>query len=213
MQWLKDWGPIVAPMAALLGVLVTVSSASRTYRRGQAEIRKDRQRALVAELIIGAREFLTSLEIFVMVAGKFKRHDLAEWVDTDSGKRYSELSNAVREGLVRALCEIRDPELRPLIIRLAVQIRTVMEDGLADSLHDDKLSDEVRFKAVLAALRRVRTMNRTCEELELAAINVLPVEIDVPPLLRGGKRSQPAKEIAPPRSIWDADPVEPEPED
>jgi hypothetical protein len=183
-QWLKDWAPALAPTLALIGVIITVASASRTYRRGQAETRKDRQRALVAGLIIDTRRLITSLEIFVMAAGKFQRRDLAEWVDTDSGQLQAKQHFAVQEAVVRALCEIRDPTIRPLIIQLAVQHRTLQEGDDAAPLHNDRLGDDERFEAVMVVLERVRAMEHTCSELELAAIDVLPVEIEVPTLRR-----------------------------
>ncbi|WP_205874438.1 hypothetical protein [Mycobacterium camsae] len=176
----EDWIPIIAPTLALVGVLVTVSSASRTYRRGQAEGRKDRQRALIAQLIIDTRRLLDSLSVFVPAAGKFQERDLTEWVDTDSGRRHSQLTQAVQEATIKALCEISNPKLRPLIIQLAVQHRGLMTGEDAEPLHDHRLGDKQRFEAVLVVLQRVWAMRNTCGQLEVAAIDVLPVEIDLP---------------------------------
>lgn len=180
--WLKDWAPVIAPTLALIGVVVTVHSASRTYRRGQAETRKDRQRTLVAELITVTRRLISSLEIFVPSAGKFQRNDLIEYLGTDSGKRHGELNASVEEATVTALCEISNPRLRPLIIQLAMQWRGLMHGDDAAPLHKDDLPDSERFEAVLVVLKRVWAMKRTCGELEVAAIEVLPVEIEVPTL-------------------------------
>ncbi|MDP7731511.1 hypothetical protein [Mycobacterium sp. TY813] len=174
---LKDWAPMIAPTLALIGVLITVNSASRTYRRGQAESRKDRQRDLIAKLIMDIRH---SLEIFVPAAGKFQKSDLIEYLGTDSGRRHGELNNAVQEATVKALCEIGNTKLRPLIIELALQHRGLMKGDDAEPLHNHRLGDDKRFEAVLVVLKRVWAMQNTCSVLEVAAIEVLPVEIELP---------------------------------
>lgn len=199
VSWIKEWAPVIAPTLALVGVLVTVHSASRTYRRGQAEARKDRQRALIAQLITETRRLTDVLQIFVPAAGKFHRNDLLEWLETDSGKRQSQLNSAVQEAVVKALCEISNPRLRPLIIDLAVQHRGLMEGDDAAPLHNDKLTDDTRFEAVLVVLRRVWALQRTCSELEVAAIEVLPVEIELPAFRDRLKRAE--------RSIQSSQPV------
>lgn len=183
VQCIKLWAPIIAPTLTLIGVLVTVYAASRTYRRGQAEARKDRQRSLIAQLIADVQKLISSLEIYFLAAGKFNRNDLLEWVDTDSGRRQRELTSSVQESTVRALCEVSNARLRPLIIQLAVQHRGLMLGDEVSHLHDDTKVDDVRFEATMTVLKRVREMSRTCGELEFAAIEVLPVEIDLPPPL------------------------------
>lgn len=180
VQCIKIWAPIIAPTLTLVGVLVTVYAASRTYRRGQAEARKDRQRSLIAQLITDVRRLIGILEIFVPAAGKFKREDHFEWMETESGRRQNELNSSIHDSTVRSLCEVKNSRLRPLIIQLAVQHRGLMQGDEVVALLDDTEADDVRFKAVMAALGRVSEMSRTCSRLEIAAIETLPVEIDLP---------------------------------
>lgn len=195
---LKDWAPMIAPTLALIGVLITVYSASRTYRRGQAESRKDRQRDLIAKLIMDTRHLCDSLGVFVPAAGKFQQQDLIEYTDTDSGRRQRELHNAVQEATVKALCEIGNPKLRPLIIQLALEYRGLMKGDDAKPLHDQRAGDSKRFEAVLVVLKRVWAMENTCGKLEVAAIEVLPVEIELPSFrsrLRSRRSRQPSNRL------------------
>lgn len=177
---IKDWAEILAPTLALVGVVVTIHSASRTYRRGLAETRKDRQRQLLSEFISTTRELTALWHVSYPSLAHMKMTDLIEWVNTDSGKREHDLGIVFRNKLVQCLCEIRDSTIRPLLEQLDQQHTQLRSREGSEDLTNVEASRDARLKAARVALEWVGAIEATCNQLQLAAVEVLPVEIEVP---------------------------------
>lgn len=179
---LKDWVPLVAGLVALIGVGITVRRARLSFEHGRLESRKDRQRDLVARLISASRALLAKQDISFMVMTKMTQSDLAEWVDTDSWKAQTDLQQKYDELIVHAVTEIADPVIRPIVVRLANEHGSLTQ-GDGENVMDFKKSDDERFESYLVILRRITAIRRIVDDLYLAAVQRLPVEIEAQPSL------------------------------
>ena len=181
VEWVKNWAPIIATVGALIGVMVTVRGASRTYHHGLIEKRKDHQRELVGELLANTQQWCGLLDVIYPAMAKMSTNDMMEFADTDSGRRVGELAKAVQIVLIKCLCEISDARIRPSLGSLEQQRRALTEGDDVAPMFDPNQGDTQRFQALLLMLSRVRDMKRTCDEIQLAAIQALPVEIEHSP--------------------------------
>lgn len=184
VQWIKDWAPILATIGTLLGVLVTVRQASKSYVHGLIEKRKDHQRELLADLIATAHQWCQLSEISYMAMAKMSADQTIEYANTDSVRVLGEYATATRVGLIKCLSEIGDPRINPLVSQLEYQRRTLLDGDEAKRLFDTKAGDKARFESLMVVLPRLWAMTRTCDDIQLAAIKALPVEIDVVTLRR-----------------------------
>lgn len=178
VQWIKDWAPILAAIGALLGVVLTVGGASRTYRHGLIEKRRDHQRELVGDLIATTQQWCSLLDIVHPALTKMSTDDMMEFANTDSGRRQGELSMAMQVGLIKCLCEIGDGRMRPLLADLELQRRTLTQGEDVAPMFSPKASEEKRFDALLVMLGRLSRIRNTCDQIQIAAIQALPVEIE-----------------------------------
>ncbi|EIT90421.1 hypothetical protein [Mycobacteroides abscessus] len=179
LQWIKDWAPIVATIGALLGVIVTVRSAGRTYQHGLLEKRKDRQRELLADLIADTQQWCDMMSGAVYPAlAKMSEPDILEFATTDSANLMGQLGKSVRVGLVKCLSEISDVRLSLVLMELELQRSGLLLGDEAAPLFDPTRPDRARFQALLVVLRRISQIERTCSQLQLAVIQSLAVEIE-----------------------------------
>ena len=179
MQWIKDWAPILATIGTLLGVILTVRGASRTYRHGLIEKRRDHQRELVGDLIANTERWCELLGVAFPAMAKMSTNEMMEFVNTDSGRLQGELSKAIQVCLIKCLCEIGDGRMHPLLARLELQRRTLTEGEEVAPMFDPGQHEDARFKALLVMLGRIRGIKSTCADIQIVAIESLPVEIEV----------------------------------
>lgn len=179
LQWIKDWPPILATLGALLGVILTVRSANRTYLHGLIEKRRDHQRELIGDLVANTEQWCGLLDVLYPALTKMSTNDMIEFASTDSGRLQGELAKAIQVCLIKCLCEIGDGRIRPLLARLEVQRRTLTEGEDVAPMFNPSQNADARFEALLLMLKRVRGIKDTCAEIQIAAIEALPVEIEV----------------------------------
>ena len=186
VEWIKDWAPILATIGTLMGVIITVGGASRTYQHGLIEKRKDHQRELIGELIANTQQWVSLLDIAYTATAKMSTNDMMEFADTDSGNLLNELSKATQVSLIKCLCEVNDDRIRPHVGELEVQRRLLTDGDDVAPMFNPKRRDDERFDALLVMLGRLRKMKDTCDRIQIAAIEALPVEIETAP--RAGYR-------------------------
>ncbi|GBG39624.1 hypothetical protein [Mycobacterium montefiorense] len=181
LHWIKDWAPILATIGALVGVMITVGAASRTYRHGLIEKRKDHQRELVADLIANTQQWCNTLQLSYPAMAMMTANDMIDWANTDSVRIQGELGKAVHVGLIKCLSEIGDNRLLPLIGSLELQRRGLNEGDDVAPLFDTDASHDIRINAVGVVLRRIAKILTTCDELQVVVIQALQVDIDPAP--------------------------------
>lgn len=178
VQWIKDWAPILATIGTLLGVIITLGGANRTYRHGLMERRRDHQRELIGDLIATTQQWCGLLEVTYPAMAKMTTKDMMEFAGTDSARRQGELSTAVQVGLIKSLCEISDGRIRPLLADLELKRRTLPDGQEVAPLFSEDAAATQRFAALLVMLGRVHKIKAVCGQVQIAAIQALPVEIE-----------------------------------
>lgn len=178
MPELKDWVPVIAPTAALLGVLITVSTASRNYRHGLVEARKDRQRELVSDLLAETRRLVNHISISCPAMASMTANDLVEYANTDSMATQGELLKSVQNSRIRCLCEFRDQRIRPLLGELDGELQDLFEGPEVAPVLDPHEPHDRRFKAAMVVVGRLGRIKHICDQLQGAAVEALPVEIE-----------------------------------
>lgn len=169
---------MLAAIGALLGVTITVGGASRTYRHGLIEKRRDHQRELVGDLIATTQQWCGLLDVAYPAMAKMSANDMMEFADADSGRRLGELSTGVQVGLIKCMCEISDDRIRPLLADLELKRRTLSEGPEVAPMFSEDVASAQRFDALLVMLGRVHGIRSACGQIQVAAIQALPVEIE-----------------------------------
>ncbi|WP_301120320.1 hypothetical protein [Mycolicibacterium fortuitum] len=178
VQWIKDWAPILATIGTLFGVMITVGSASRTYKHGLIEKRKDRQRELLASLIADTQQLCYVLGGVVYPAmAKMSQNDMLEYASTETAILMGDLNKSVRIGLIKGLSEIGDRRIQPLLAELELQRNGLGEGEDVAPVFDPAENEGRRFTALGVLLQRVGRMRQTNSRLQVAVIQSLPVEI------------------------------------
>ncbi|ORL11054.1 hypothetical protein A6I84_03500 [Prescottella equi] len=171
---------MIAPLVALVGVLLTVRRARLSFEHGQLEGRKDRQREIVAKLIATSRELFQRQELSYMAMTKMSQSDLFEWVNTDSWSAQTEVQKRFDELIVHALTEIADPGIRPIIEDLAQRCEELGK-GAGETMLNPRKPESERFESLLVVLKRLHEVRDVLNDLTAAAVKTLPVELGMPP--------------------------------
>ncbi|MGU3497731.1 hypothetical protein [Mycobacterium sp. C31M] len=177
-QWLKDYAPILATLGALLGVIVTVGGASRTYRQGLIEKRRDHQRELLGDLIANVQQWCGLLDVVYPAMTKMSTNDMMEFADTDTGRRQGQLAQALQVTLIKCLCEISDSRIHPVLLQLEDQRRTLTDGDEVAPMFNPRMGDKERLDALLVMLGRIRGIKNTSDNILVEAIKALPVEFE-----------------------------------
>ncbi|QRY62735.1 hypothetical protein JVX90_00210 [Gordonia sp. PDNC005] len=179
--WITTWGPLlvasIAALAALLGVAITVSVARRTFTDEQSEKRRDRQRDLIARLV-GILSHEISLWYLTDVAtSQMTSSDMAEFVNTDTGKALGRLKSERTDVLIRARYEVLHPSLRTAIEAVNTAIEAKVNDDSAETSADVRMVLAARLNAGAKQLELTRVIELAVQAVEAAALTDLPVAI------------------------------------
>lgn len=177
LQWIKDWAPILATIGALSGVIITVGHASKTYTHGLIEKRKDHQRELLGDLIANTNQWRPLAEVGYMALAKMDERQMTEWANSDAVRIQGEYAKAMQIGLIKCLSEIGDRKIHRLVAQLTLSRQELTDGDEVKALFDYGAPDKSRTAAFLVMLGRLSFITRTCNELQVAVIEALRVEI------------------------------------
>lgn len=180
--WISTWGPLVGSCAvaliALMGVLITVMVARRTFREEQAEKRRDRQRTLIADLVAAIWKELPQQHVKIVATSRMTLADFTEYAHTDSVATLTTLIGDRSSLLLHARMEIRAKELADLLSEIDRLYQLMKNDPSGPIVIDTRASGEARTDAVGKQIEFLYALDNLVRSLEERAVTLLPVHID-----------------------------------
>lgn len=190
-NWLPVLGSCVVAGATLVGVLISAGRTREVFVGQRAEARRDRQRTIVADLIVAARAHAAFAQVSIMaMAVTRSQSDLIEMLNTDSAERERELIGERDHALLRAQIEILDADLRTHVDAVATAIKASRANGDTSTVVDRKASGEDRIGAAARQSVRLEAITAACDALFAESVRVLPVHLNDG---RAGRRKPKAK--------------------
>lgn len=180
--WWQNWLPVLGSClvagATLVGVLISAGRTREVFVGQRAEARRDRQRTIIADLIVAGRAHSSIAQVSIMAMAVVpSQADMIEMVNTESAARERELVADRDRALLHAQIEILDPDLRTHVDLVAAAIRASRENKDVITVIDRKAREDDRIGAAARQSVRLEAITAACDALFAESVRVLPVHL------------------------------------
>lgn len=196
--WWQNWLPIlgscVVAAATLAGVLISANRTREVFVGQRAEARRDRQRTIIADLIVAARAHSALAQVSIMAMAIVRSEsELIELLNTDSAALERELVANRDRALLHAQIEILDADLRVHVEKVATAIEASRASEDTSTVVNRKASGGDRLRAAARQSGRLAAITLASDALFMEAVRVLPVHLSDK---RGRRRKKTEKQLS-----------------